>query len=143
MQHRSLQFGAVPTNNLHNLTPRHVVTYGSVGRLEEDLHDNGRKTVAPASASSNTPTAPVASSSVEDAVKRSGKCSAATAPTVCAISRCFLSGNSGLTHMVLEVRWRPARQLLRPCSSRPHRRDVATDRDLPAEDLPQRGPELL
>jgi hypothetical protein len=95
VQHPSLPFGAVPTNNLHNFTPRHVVTYGTVGRLEDDLHDNGRKTVAPTSASSNAPTAPVASSSVEDAVQRSGNCSA------------------------------------------------ATDRDLPPEDLPQRGPQLL
>ena len=86
MQHRSLQFGAVPTNNLRNFTPRHVVTYGTVGRLEDDLRDNGRKTVAPTSASSNTPTAPVAPSSVEDAVQRLGNCSAATSPTLCAIS---------------------------------------------------------
>src|SRR5215210_1579441 len=39
--------------------------------------------------------------------------------------------------------WRPPRQPLRFRSPCPHRRDDATDRDLPSEDLPQRGPELL
>src|SRR3954453_14239462 len=41
------------------------------------------------------------------------------------------------------VRWWALRQPLRPRSPRPHRPDAATDRDLPPEDLAQRGPELL
>jgi hypothetical protein len=89
---------------------------------------NGRKTVAPTSNASSMLTAPVAAPSrttavaignpmppsaaattgqhvtskapaaLERRIQRSGNYSAATSATLCAISVCFLSGNSGLTY---------------------------------------------
>ena len=36
----------MPPNNLQNLTPRPVVTYGTVGRLEDDLREREKNRCA-------------------------------------------------------------------------------------------------